>query len=134
MLRIVLTCSVFLYFQLNGFSTLDHSDVMPHMLHSENSTQIDIVFNKLETNSTFTNSRFGMEFLLVSDQIPNNPMSIDVMKSLDDEHTPGIFEVIKKHIFISIDKSIGHIESRNYVLTKMFAGGRVENTVRGDRR
>ncbi|XP_043273742.1 glycosylated lysosomal membrane protein-like isoform X2 [Venturia canescens] len=80
---------------LNGFCTLDHSDVMPHMLHSENSTQIDIVLNNLQTNSSFTSSRFAMELLLVSESETRTGMFVDAKKSLDDEHTPGIFEVIE---------------------------------------
>ncbi|XP_063991404.1 glycosylated lysosomal membrane protein-like [Diachasmimorpha longicaudata] len=80
---------------LNGFCTLEHSDVMPHMLHSENSTQVDFILENLETNKTFTKSRFGMELLVVSQESPLVRMSIDAKKSLDDEHTPGIFEVVE---------------------------------------
>uniref|UniRef100_A0A0C9RFA9 NCUG1_1 protein n=1 Tax=Fopius arisanus TaxID=64838 RepID=A0A0C9RFA9_9HYME len=80
---------------LNGFCSLEHSDVMPHMLHSENSTQVDFIIENLEPNKTFTRSRFGMELLIVSQESPQVPMSIDFKKSLDDEHTPGIFEVVE---------------------------------------
>lgn len=66
---------------------------MPHMLHSENSTQVDIILNNLQTNSSFKSSRFAMELLLVSESKTRTGMIVDAKKSLDDEHTPGIFEV-----------------------------------------
>lgn len=63
------------------------------MLHSENATQIEFIFDNLETNSTFGRSRFAIELVMVSESTPNVTMAIDSKKSLDDEHTPGIFEV-----------------------------------------
>lgn len=80
---------------LKGFCTLDHSQVMPHMLHTENSTQVDIVLDDMQTNGTFSSSRFAIELLVVGQANPEIPMFIDRKKSLDDEHTPGIFEVIE---------------------------------------
>ncbi|XP_074105584.1 glycosylated lysosomal membrane protein [Cotesia typhae] len=80
---------------LNGFCTLEHSDVIPHMLHSENSTQIDFIINHLRTNSSFNKSRFGLELMVVSEGDSSSRMSIDTKKSLDDEYTPGIFETIE---------------------------------------
>lgn len=81
-------------FQLRGFCTLDHADIVPHMLHTENSTQIDIILDNLQTNKTFSNSRFAIELLMVGGGDPDILMFVDPKKSLDDEHTPGIFEVI----------------------------------------
>lgn len=80
---------------LIGFCSLDHSEVMPHMLHTENSTQIDIILQNIETNKTFTNSRFAIELLVAGEGNPDIPMFINPKKSLDDEHTPGIFEVVE---------------------------------------
>jgi len=79
--------------QLRGFCTVDHSDMVPHMLHTENSTQVDIILDHIQTNQTFSNSRFAIELLAVGGGDPEIPMFIDPKKSLDDEHTPGIFEV-----------------------------------------
>lgn len=67
--------------------------MIPHMLHTENSTQIDIVLDHIQTNKTFSNSRFAIELIAVGVGDPEIPMFIDPKKSLDDEHTPGIFEV-----------------------------------------
>lgn len=72
---------------------------MPHMLHTENSTQIDIILQNIETNKTFTNSRFAIELLVAGEGNPDIPMFINPKKSLDDEHTPGIFEVIYYNLY-----------------------------------
>ncbi|GAB1861691.1 hypothetical protein CAJAP_02770 [Camponotus japonicus] len=80
---------------LRGFCTLDHADIVPHMLHTENSTQIDIILDNLQTNETFSNSRFAIELLMVGGGDPDILMFVDPKKSLDDEHTPGIFEIVE---------------------------------------
>ena len=63
------------------------------MLHSENSTQIDLTIDKFETNSTFTKSRFAVEILIVSEGNPNSTLSIIKRKNIDDQHAPGVFKV-----------------------------------------
>lgn len=68
------------------------------MLHTENSTQIDIVLDKIETSQTFSNSRFAIELLVIGEGNPEIPLFVDTEKTLDDEHTPGIFEVITKRL------------------------------------
>ncbi|XP_011689751.1 PREDICTED: glycosylated lysosomal membrane protein-like [Wasmannia auropunctata] len=80
---------------LQGFCTIDHSDMVPHMLHTENSTQVDIILDKIQTNQTFSRSRFAIELLAVGGGDPDVPMFVDPKKNLDDEHTPGIFEVVE---------------------------------------
>ncbi|XP_071554636.1 glycosylated lysosomal membrane protein [Temnothorax nylanderi] len=80
---------------LRGFCTIDHSDMVPHMLHTENSTQVDIILDHIQTNQTFSNSRFAIELLAVGGGDPEIPLFVDPKKSLDDEHTPGIFEVVE---------------------------------------
>ncbi|XP_076657599.1 glycosylated lysosomal membrane protein A [Halictus rubicundus] len=80
---------------LRGFCSLDHSEIIPHMLHTENSTQVDIILDHMEVNKTFANSRFAIELLVVGEGNPDIPLFIDPKKSLDDEHTPGVFEVVE---------------------------------------
>ncbi|XP_031845138.1 glycosylated lysosomal membrane protein [Nomia melanderi] len=80
---------------LRGFCTLDHSEIMPHMLHTENSTQVDIILDHVQTNNNFSHSRFAIELLVVGGGDPEIPMFINPKKSLDDEHTPGVFEVVE---------------------------------------
>ncbi|KAK0182740.1 hypothetical protein PV327_000842 [Microctonus hyperodae] len=92
----------------NGFSSAAHSDITPHMLHSENSTQIDFIINHLRTNSYFDHSRFGIELTIVSHGNTNNPMTIDTKKSLDDEHTPGVFELVEVR---TQEKNVKYLQS-----------------------
>lgn len=68
------------------------------MLHTENSTQIDIILDNLQINETFSNSRFAIELFMVGGGDPEILMFIDPKKSLDDEHTPGIFEVMEAFV------------------------------------
>ncbi|XP_012257715.2 glycosylated lysosomal membrane protein B-like [Athalia rosae] len=82
-------------FLLNRFWTLDHSDILPHILHSENATQIDVIIENFQTNSSFENSRFAVELLIIGDHSVNSSMNINVKQTLDDEHTPGIFEMVE---------------------------------------
>lgn len=63
------------------------------MLHSENATQIDIIINNLTTARNFTKSRFAFELLFASENDPNSTLNLDQKWKLDDEFTPGIFEV-----------------------------------------
>ncbi|XP_021706130.1 glycosylated lysosomal membrane protein [Aedes aegypti] len=81
-------------FKLNAFSTRDHGMDFPHLLHTSNSTQVDIVFNNVSTK--FDRPRFAMELLfVVSEQaVSGTDFQITKRRSLDDEHTPGIFEII----------------------------------------
>lgn len=81
-------------FKLNAFSTRDHGMEFPHLLHSSNSTQVDIVFNNV--SSKFDRPRFAIELLfVVSEQaVAGADFQVTKRKSLDDEHTPGIFEII----------------------------------------
>lgn len=81
-------------FKLNAFSMRDHGLDFPHLLHSSNSTQVDIVFNNV--SSKFDRPRFALELLfVVSEQaVVGTDFEVTKRKSLDDEHTPGIFEII----------------------------------------
>ncbi|XP_058059539.1 glycosylated lysosomal membrane protein-like [Anopheles bellator] len=81
-------------FKLNAYSTKDHGMDFPHLLHSSNATQIDIVFNNI--TNRFVNPRFAIELLfVVSEQIVvDSAFEVTKRKTLDDEHTPGIFEIV----------------------------------------
>ncbi|KAG8036981.1 hypothetical protein G9C98_004303 [Cotesia typhae] len=107
---------------LNGFCTLEHSDVIPHMLHSENSTQIDFIINHLRTNSSFNKSRFGLELMVVSEGDSSSRMSIDTKKSLDDEYTPGIFEDIPRWLRKSTRRTIFVLGDLNNIHRSRFTG------------
>ncbi|XP_058129533.1 glycosylated lysosomal membrane protein-like [Anopheles ziemanni] len=81
-------------FKLNAYSTQDHGMDFPHLLHTSNSTQIDIVFNNI--TNRFANPRFAVELLfVVSEQAAvSSHFEVTKRKTLDDEHTPGIFEIV----------------------------------------
>lgn len=71
----------------------------PHMLHSENGTQIDVVLEQL--NATAPSARFAIELVHIAGE-PRRPADSPVpaaflvqkRHSLDDEHTPGVFELV----------------------------------------
>lgn len=78
---------------------MEHSSLQPHLLHTTNATQIDIQLEKLSTTKHFK-SRFALGLALVSSDSVNGTMHLDSRKSLDDEHSPGIFTVITKVFFL----------------------------------
>ena len=88
--------------QLKCFDNQDHDIAFPHLVHSENSTQFDLVFDGLKVNSTFNAPRFAAELVFISSEErassnddTQHRFNIHEKRSLDDEHTPGIFELIE---------------------------------------
>lgn len=79
---------------LSAFGFRDHSEELPHLLHSANCTQVDLVLDKLKTNSSFSSSRFAVGVLIASSDKANTTATIISRKSLDDEHSPGIFTLV----------------------------------------
>lgn len=83
-------------------SSNGYSDVLPYMLYSENSTQVDIAFNDVQLNLTETDypghPRIGFKYLVVQGahlkDLKNERMRLERTKTLDDEHTPGVFETL----------------------------------------
>ncbi|XP_046399881.1 glycosylated lysosomal membrane protein A-like [Ischnura elegans] len=80
---------------VTSFGDKDHGQVLPHLFHSSNSSQMDIVVNNLGTNPDYTSSRFAFELVVISQELKGNSKSFKILtrKSLDDEHTPGVFTV-----------------------------------------
>ncbi|CAL8073062.1 unnamed protein product [Orchesella dallaii] len=82
-------------------STEDYSTVLPYMMYNENSTQVDIAFNDVQLNTTAeeypNHPRIAFKYIMVQDNGNRNAeagkMHLDVTKTLDDEHSPGVFEV-----------------------------------------
>ncbi|CAG9790769.1 unnamed protein product [Diatraea saccharalis] len=71
----------------------DYAVELPHLIHSANSSLLDVSLVNLTRSRDFNSSRFALNLLLVSQQRGNGTLETIVRKSLDDEHTPGIFEV-----------------------------------------
>lgn len=80
--------------QLKSYGGEDHDSVTPHLLHSINVTQIDMEFVDLSWNSSFTSTRIAAEFALVASESPKKAYKITKRKTIDDEHTPGIFTLV----------------------------------------
>ncbi|KAL2739742.1 glycosylated lysosomal membrane protein-like, partial [Vespula maculifrons] len=89
---------------LRGYYFMDHTDTIPHMLHTENAMLVDLILDNIQTNETFSSSRFAIELIIVGGGNPDKMVIIDPKKNLDDEHTPGIFEMIEVRI-PSFDKT-----------------------------
>lgn len=51
-------------------------------------------FVDLSWNSSFASPRIAAEFALVASEPPNKPYKITKRKTVDDEHTPGIFTLV----------------------------------------
>lgn len=77
-----------------------------------------MVFDRLQVNSSFKNARFAAEFVIVSQESKFNNQSFTVhsKKSLDDEHTPGIFEIVE----VASPKSFMAREGKIFFLNKIF--------------
>lgn len=71
----------------------DHDVDFPHLLHSVNATQVDIEFVKLAV-PRFDKPRVALEVALVAEEPREKTFIPSSRKTLDDEHTPGIFELI----------------------------------------
>lgn len=74
----------------------DHDADFPRLLHSENSTQIDLILNNLTMNGPFNSPRYAFEVVVISDEhLPEEDnVIVTSTKSLDDEYTPGIFQIV----------------------------------------
>jgi hypothetical protein len=89
--------------QLSAFGFRDHFGELPHLLHSANCTQVDLVLDKLKTNSGFSSSRYALGVLIASSDKANTTATIISRKSLDDEHSPGVFTVRMFLVFLRLD-------------------------------
>ncbi|XP_047996046.1 glycosylated lysosomal membrane protein A-like [Leguminivora glycinivorella] len=72
----------------------DYATQLPHLIHTANSTLIDIHLANLTQSRDFNASRFALRLILVASD-DSGAMARRVEKSLDDEHTPGVFEIIE---------------------------------------
>lgn len=83
-------------YNLHTYGDKGHAWHFPHLLHNSNSSQVDVVFDKFKTKKSFTGPRMAIEYVFISKEDPQiNGTKFDVIrrKTLDDEHTPGIFEL-----------------------------------------
>lgn len=89
-----LLTAYFSYFssQLSAFADTHHGDELPHLYHSSQSMQIDLIAKNLTSN--FTTPRIAIEFFfLTSEKKDEGSFKFNKRRNLDDEFTPGIFDV-----------------------------------------
>ncbi|KAJ2949555.1 hypothetical protein O0L34_g15474 [Tuta absoluta] len=96
---------------------------LPHLIHTANSTLVDISLVNLTLTKEFNASRFGLHLVLVSTDDARGRMRYDMRKSLDDEHTPGVFEIVELRTPESYASGDGgYIQFRPVAYTKQERG------------
>lgn len=83
-------------FNVQTYGTFDHGWNYPHLLHNSNSMQLDIVFDRFKVKKNHKGPRLAIQFAFItSDNKTSGITSYNITKrrTLDDEHTPGIFEL-----------------------------------------
>jgi len=63
----------------------------PHLGYNENMTHIDVVLDHLKAHDS--QSRFAVELVLVTSKKLGGDISMSKHYTLDDEHSPGSFQV-----------------------------------------
>ncbi|KAI8433977.1 hypothetical protein MSG28_012128 [Choristoneura fumiferana] len=81
--------------KLDFFPSSGFSPELPHLIHTSNSSLLDVQLVNMSATRGFNSSRFALRLLLVGTEDDRGTMVEDVVKSLDDEHTPGVFEIIE---------------------------------------
>ena len=66
---------------------------LPHLQQSWNTSHIDIIIDHLQP--TYDNTRYAIDIIYVSSAggLYNSTVQLHTHKSIDDEHTPGVFQV-----------------------------------------
>lgn len=72
-----------------------HSDQIPHLMHTENSTEIDLILKDIVVERNISCTRLALGLTVVSMDKADSKFALSTGKSLDDEFTPGIFELVK---------------------------------------
>ncbi|XP_059489961.1 glycosylated lysosomal membrane protein A-like [Neocloeon triangulifer] len=79
---------------LSVFGKDGYGPLLPHIQHSSNASQVEITLENFETSKKFKGkSRFGLQFMLVDSLAGEGPDQVEEKRSLDDEHTPGVFTI-----------------------------------------
>ncbi|CAH2238805.1 jg7739 [Pararge aegeria aegeria] len=85
----------------------DYAAELPHLIHTANSTLFDVSLANLSRSCGYNASRYALRLLLASTDAASQTMHLTVRKSLDDEHTPGVFEVIEIKTPALYDEEVG---------------------------
>ncbi|MPC38475.1 Glycosylated lysosomal membrane protein [Portunus trituberculatus] len=90
--------------QVSAYGEDGRSSVLPHLLYTPNSAQLDLVLDHLMLNLTeeansWKKTRWGMDVVVFSSENKvegedgDQGLKFHTQKSLDDEHTPGVFNL-----------------------------------------
>jgi len=77
---------------ISAYATEGYGHWLPHLSHSSKTCQVDIQLEKLISGSGFNHSRYGLEMYFVSNSSRENNATRQISRTLNDEHTPGIFQ------------------------------------------
>lgn len=92
-------------FTLKAFGRRQYDLTSPHLLHSENGTQVALMLDQLnctsaaEGDSAKRRQRFALEWFQVANETRRSndaaaaEFAVQHRRVLDDEHTPGVFEL-----------------------------------------
>lgn len=83
-------------YNLHTYGDKGHAWHFPHLLHNSNSSQMDLAFDKFKVKKAFTAPRLAVEYVLISQEdlaVNGTNFHFIRRKTLNDEHTPGIFEL-----------------------------------------
>ncbi|XP_075226658.1 glycosylated lysosomal membrane protein B-like isoform X2 [Lycorma delicatula] len=78
---------------MGAYGGSEHGSILPHLLHSSNSSQMDITLENMP--SRFQYSRYGISLVTITSDNSNSSMKLNVRKILDDEHDPGVFTIVE---------------------------------------
>lgn len=82
---------------MKAFGRRQYDLASPHLLHSENGTQVAMMLDQLNVTDAKTDGarrRFALEWFHVASEPPGaGEFSVQHRRVLDDEHTPGVFEL-----------------------------------------
>ncbi|KAK8401346.1 hypothetical protein O3P69_002837 [Scylla paramamosain] len=90
--------------QVSAYGEDGRSSVLPHLLYTPNSAQLDLILDHFKLNLTeeansWNKTRWGMDVVVFSSEHKAEEedgdfgLKFHTQKSLDDEHTPGVFNV-----------------------------------------
>lgn len=91
--------------QVSAYGEDGRSTVLPHLLYTPDSAQLELIFDNFNLNITnetmeWENARWGMDVMVFSSEHKTGEgkqedfgIKFHTQKSLDDEHTPGVFDL-----------------------------------------
>ncbi|XP_060062559.1 glycosylated lysosomal membrane protein B-like [Ylistrum balloti] len=78
--------------QFHMFDHEDRADDLPHLQYNEDTTHFDFILQDIDTGNR-SNARYGLETIFFSEDADKGDMTIEDVKSIDDEYSPGVFSI-----------------------------------------